>query len=110
MEIENIIFIGYLAITVVVFLARIIIGVISIKKMTKEQRIQLLKDFVCGAIVSAENELGSGKGAEKLQSVENYFYMKAPTYYKMVLRAVGKNSLQDIIEEALTEVKNGFSK
>ncbi len=102
-----------IAIIVIAAFCAIIAGIQYLKKikgLSKEEKIALLKEFVCGAVVKAEAEIGAGHGDEKLQQVEQYFLEKAPTYYKMILSALGKDNLKEIIVMALNEIKANFEK
>lgn len=96
------------SIVMVVCIGAVLASYFIVKKIPKEQRVEVIKKFVMGAIVQAEKELGSGAGKEKLKEVEKYFEKKAPYYYKLVLDTLGEDSLDDIIELALAEVKKYF--
>jgi hypothetical protein len=107
---ENIILyiiIGVLAVGIIGFLTYKIGKVI---KMKPEERKQLLITFLKGLVAQAEQHIGSGHGAEKLEEVEKYFQEKAPFLYKMCLRLVGKDNLKELIETALKEIKDSFEK
>lgn len=87
-----------------------IIFIIKYAKMTPEERKKVLKTYLKGLIALAEQEIiGSKKGKEKLQMVEDYFNKKAPMAYKVILALLGKDNLKEIIEEALSEVKKTFA-
>lgn len=99
--------IGILGVAVLGFIA---IKAIEIFKMTPEERKKLLITYLKGLIALAEKDIGSGHGAEKLEFVENFFKEKAPFIYKASLLVFGKESLKELIEEALKEIKESFEK
>ena len=78
--------------------------------MPKEAKQKELVTYLMGIVAFAESEIGSGHGSEKLALVENYFKTNAPLIYKILLFATGKDSLRDLIELALLEIKSSFSK
>lgn len=41
--------------------------------------------------------------------VEDYFKTKAPKIYKLILLATGKDNLRELIELALSEIKDNFA-
>lgn len=83
--------------------------IIKIVKMKPEERKATLITYLCGLVTMAEEEIGSGRGAEKLAEVEAYFKKSAPMIYKVILKIMGKENLKDLIEEALAQVKRNFS-
>ena len=92
-------------------LAFIIYYLIKFCKLSKEERIKVLKTYLKGAIALAEQEIvGNKKGEEKLAMVEEYFRQHAPWFLKALLLITGKDNLKDLIEEALKEVKGSFEK
>lgn len=91
-----------------VILAFVIYLIVRICKMKPEKRKELLLNFLKGAVVSAEEYIGSGHGDEKLQYVEDYFNKNAPWFLKILLTIFGKDSLKELIEEALSAVKGSF--
>lgn len=82
----------------------------KVMKMSKEQRVEFVKSFLKGLIADAEAAYGAGHGAEKLASVEAAFAKKAPILYKIALKICGVDSLVDLIELGLFEIKNDFGK
>ena len=82
----------------------------KVMKMSKEQRIAFVKSFLKGLIAEAESVYGSGHGADKLALVECTFAKKAPILYKIALRLCGVDSLVELIESGLSELKNDFGK
>ena len=89
-------------------LAFVIHLIVRICKMKPEKRKELLLNFFKGAVVAAEEYIGSGHGDEKLQYVEDYFNKNAPWFLKILLAIFGKDSLKELIEEALSAVKGSF--
>lgn len=89
----------------------IIYNIVKLLKMNPEQRKEVLKTYLKGLIVLAEQEIvGTKRGEERLKMVEDYFNKKAPIIYKIILLLVGKNNLKEFIEEALKEIKDAFNK
>jgi len=101
------IIIGVLAAAIIGF---VVYKIIQIIKMSPEDRKKLLITYLIGLVALAEESIGSGHGAEKLEQVEKWFNEKAPFLYKAVLKILGKENLKDLIEEALKEVKANFGK
>lgn len=110
MDIDKIILyliIGAIVLGIIVYA---VINIIKYTKMTPEERKKVLKTYLKGLVALAEQEVvGSKKGEEKLQMVEDYFNKKAPTVYKLLLTLIDKDNLKEIIEEALDEVKKTFA-
>lgn len=106
---ENIILYILIGALVLVALGFAIFKIVKIIKMSEEEKRQLLKTYLKGLIALAEKEFSEeGKGAEKLEAVQKYFEKEAPVFLKIVLRIVKKDSLKDLIEEALQELKDSF--
>ena len=84
--------------------------IVRICKMKPEERRELLLNFLKGAVVAAEEYIGSGHGDEKLQYVEEYFKKKAPWFLKILFAISGQNNLKSLIEEALDAVEGSFGK
>lgn len=91
-------------------LAVVIYYIIKICKMGADERKELLLTWLKGAVAAAEQEIGAGHGAEKLREVEEYFNAHAGWFLKILLRLSGKDTLDDLIEQALKEIKNSFEK
>ena len=91
-------------------LAFLIYLIVRICKMKPEERKELLLNFLKGAVVAAEQYIGSGHGEEKLQYVEDYFNKKAPWFLKILFLISGQDNLKDLIEEALDAVEGSFGK
>lgn len=100
------IIIGILVLVLIIFIT---IKIIKFVKMTPEEKRNFIKPYVSGIVVLAEQTvLGSKRGQEKLQMVEDYFNKKAPIAYKFILFLIGKDNFKQIIEEALEDIKNSF--
>lgn len=84
--------------------------IVRICKMKPEKRKELLLNFLKGAVVAAEEYIGSGHGDEKLQYVEDYFNKNAPWFLKILFAISGQNDLKSLIEEALDAVEGSFGK
>ena len=89
-------------------LAFIIYMIVKLVRMSPEERKETLLNWLKGAVVAAEEYIGSGHGDEKLKYVEDYFNKKAPWFLKILLTIMGKDNLKELIEEALQAVKNSF--
>ena len=101
------IIIGILGVAILGFIA---IKAIKIFKMKPEDRKKLLVTYLKGLVALAEQDIGGGHGAEKLELVEKFFQEKAPFIYKASLMILGKENLKELIEEALKEIKESFEK
>ena len=111
MTVEQIILVCLAAGLAAVGIAWLICTIIRIKKMTPEQRNEQLKTYLKGLIAFAEKAfVGPGRGAEKLQYVIENFNKHAPIILKMILTFAGVESLEELIEKALTELKESFNK
>ena len=67
----------------------VIYFIVKIAKMSPEQRKELLLNFLKGAVVAAEEYIGSGNGEEKLAYVEDYFNKHASWFLKILLAISG---------------------
>lgn len=103
MSVELGIIIGVAAIALIVFL-------VNLFRRSPEERKEYLIEFLCGLVVAAEEEIGSGHGQEKLEAVEETFNKKAPLTMKILLKMSGKTDLKGLIELALQKVKTNFDK
>lgn len=102
MNIELIILIGAAVVAIGVFLWEIF-------RRSPEERKAYLIDFIVGLVVAAEDEIGAGHGQEKLEAVEVMFKEKAPFIMKVLLKISGSENLTELIETALSKVKENFS-
>lgn len=89
-------------------LAYAIYMIVKIAKMTPEERKQTLVTYLKGAVALAEQQIGSGNGEIKLAQVEDYFNKNAPWFLKILLTITGKSNLKELIELALSEIKENF--
>ena len=106
---DNIIMYCIIAAIAVIALAFVIIWIIRFAKMTPEKKKETLKTYLKGLIALAEQEIvGTKKGEERLKMVEDYFNKNAPWFLKLLLILMGKDSLKELIEVALTEIKKSF--
>ena len=109
MNTEQIIIYIIFGVLAAILIGALIVKIIKFVKMSKEEKIKLIKTYLKGIIALAEQEIvGTKRGAERLQMVEGYFNEKAPYIYKAILLILGKDNLRELIEEALKEVKNSF--
>lgn len=100
--------IGVMIISLLIF---VITWIVKFCKMSKEDKIKLLKTYLKGLIALAEQEIiGNKRGEERLAMVEKAFREKAPMVYKITLLLLGKDNLTQLIEDALKEIKAAFEK
>lgn len=110
MSIQEIMMWVVIALVGVGILAYVIYTIVKIAKMSPEDRKQMLVTYLKGAVALAEQQIGSGNGEIKLARVEDYFNKNAPWFLKILLTVTGKQNLKELIELALTEIKDSFSK
>lgn len=110
MHIDNILMWVIIAVVIAAVLAVAIVGIVKVCKLKPEERKKVLLTFVKGIVAMAEKEIGSGHGDEKFKEVEEYFHKHAGWFIKTLLMLSGKNTLKDLIELALQEVKEAFEK
>ena len=107
---ESLIVYGSLAIIAIAILRYVIFKLVKIFKMPEEEKRKTIVSYLVGLVTMAEEKIGSGHGEEKLAEVERYFKENAGLFYKIILKMFCKESLKDLIEEALRMVKNNFGK
>lgn len=103
----------YWLIAVVICIVIVVIAIFLIKffSMNAEERKLALKTYLKGLVALAEQEIvGTKRGQEKLEMVQEYFQKKAPMVYKITLLLLGKDNLTQLIEDALKEIKDAFEK
>ena len=87
-------------------LVALIIIIIKIAKMQPDERKRIIVQFLVGLVTYAESYFtGNGRGVEKLQWVEDQFNSRAPWFLKVILMVVGKNTFEELVEEALKIAK-----
>lgn len=92
-------------------LAFLVYTIVRLCKMTPGKRRETIKTYLKGLIALAEQEIvGNKKGEERLAMVEEYFKQHASWFLKLLLLITGKDSLKELIEESLSEVKKSFEK
>lgn len=107
---ESLIVYGSLVIIAIAILGYVIFKLVKFFKMPEEEKRKIIVSYLVGLVTMAEEKIGSGHGAEKLAEVERYFKEHAGLFYKAILKVLRKESLKDLIEEALRMVKNNFGK
>ena len=107
---ESFIVYGSFAIIGIAMLGYVIFELVKFFKMSKEEKRKTIVSYLVGLVTMAEEKIGSGHGEEKLAEVERYFKENAGLFYKIILKMFCKESLKDLIEEALRMVKNNFGK
>ena len=84
----------------------VVLFVIKFFKMTPEDRKELLVQFLIGLVSIAETEIvGSQKGKEKIQMVEEQFNKTAPWFLKIVLLLTKTADLHELITVAVKRAK-----
>lgn len=106
-DVASWVIIGILAAVIIAFC---VIKAVQIFKMNPQERKEVLVTYLKGLVALAEFEIGSGHGQEKLAMVEEWFRKKAPFVLQMSLLIFGKDNLKELIELALAEIKESFSK
>lgn len=106
MDTEKIILYVSLGIISICLLTALIIKIVKLCKMSKEDREKIIKTYLKGIVILAEEEIiGTEKGEERLAMVEEYFNKNAPLMYRIILFLLGKDNLKNLIEDALAEIK-----
>ena len=105
---ENILMWTIIIAVLVAVIGYIVYQIIKISKMPAEQRKEMLIIYLKGLVCAAERAIGDGNGPIKLQQVEEYFHKNASWFIKGLLFVTGTESLHDLIEVALKEVKEDF--
>ena len=95
-----------IGIAAAIILALVVCFVIKFIKMKPEERKELIIQFLIGLVSIAETEIiGSQKGKEKIDWVEEQFNKTAPWFLKLVLSLTKTADLNDLIEKALEKAK-----
>lgn len=94
----------------VIALAILVVLIIKVCKMKPEERKKMIVVYLKGLVAWAEQEIGAGHGEEKIKAVEDYFNKHASWFLKILLTLTGKDNLKELIELALSEVKEAFEK
>ena len=111
MDTEKIVLYISLGIICLCLITALIVKIVKLFKMPKEEREKVIKTYLKGVIMLAEEEIvGTERGEERLAMVEEYFNKNAPWFLKILLGIFGKENLQELIELALKEVKESFVK
>ena len=106
MDTEKIVLYISLGIICLCLITALIVKIVKICKMPKEEREKVIKTYLKGVIMLAEEEIiGTKRGEERLAMVEEYFNKNAPLTYRIILFLLGKDNLKNLIEDALAEIK-----
>ena len=109
MDTEKIVLYISLGIICLCLITALIVKIVKLFKMPKEEREKVIKTYLKGIIMLAEEEIvGTKKGEERLAMVEEYFNKNAPLTYRIILFLLGKDNLKNLIEDALTEIKEAL--
>lgn len=98
----------------IVFIGLIILigGIIGVKKFimcSPSQRKELILKWLTGAVVAAQNaitEHSDEANKAKFDQVMNEFKTNAPMLYKLFITFTKDLNLEDLIEQALENIKN----
>ena len=106
MDTEKIVLYISLGIICLCLITALSVKIVKLFKMPKEEREKVIKTYLKGVIMLAEEEIvGTEKGEERLAMVEEYFNKNAPLTYRIILFLLGKDNLKNLIEDALAEIK-----
>lgn len=106
MDTEKIVLYISLGIVCLCLITALIVKIVKLCKMPKEEREKVIKTYLKGIIMLAEEEIiGTKRGEERLAMVEEYFNKNAPLTYRIILFLLGKDNLKNLIEDALAEIK-----
>ena len=106
MDTEKIVLYISLGIICLCSITALIVKIVKLFKMPKEEREKVIKTYLKGVIMLAEEEIvGTERGEERLAMVEEYFNKNAPLTYRIILFLLGKDNLKNLIEDALAEIK-----
>ena len=93
----------------VFLLAFVVKKAYDIYSMSKEERMEEIMTYLKGIIALVEQEyIGSGRGKEKLAAVKELFDQRAPMFLKLMLKSIGVDDIEELIEKALSELKQSF--
>lgn len=89
----------------------LVIFLIKFFKMSKEERKELIINFLTGLVTAAEDlYVEHGMGKEKIKMVQESFNKTAPWFLKIILILTKTADLDELIEVALARVKNTWTK
>ena len=92
-------------------LAFVIYNIVKICKMPADERKELIISFLIGLVTNAEQAYTEhGMGKEKIKEVEEAFKRTAPWFLKILLIVTSSANLNELIEKALTKVKETWGK
>ena len=84
-------------VAIVIVAIAIISGIIGFCKLTKDQKVANIKEWLKYAVVEAERELGSGTGQLKLRMV----YDMAVKQFPFIIRLIPFNTFSKWVDKAL---------
>lgn len=96
----------------IIALVLIVGAILAIKKffaLPVAQRKELVINWLTGAVVTAQNlitEKTDEANKAKFEQVLKQFQTNAPLLYKLFIKFTGDLKLEDLIEEALENIKN----
>lgn len=96
----------------IIALVLIVGAILAIKKffaLPVAQRKELIINWLTGAVVTAQNlitEKTDEANKAKFEQVLKQFQTNAPLLYKLFIKFTGDLKLEDLIEEALENIKN----
>lgn len=85
--------------------------IVEFCKLTKEDKVEILKKWLVSAVVAAEAAITTpGAGQEKMKMVLDNFNKNAPVFCKIILATTKTINLEQLIEVVLKEIKESFEK
>lgn len=91
----------YIILALLAVLAVAILLVYRFFQMPTEEQLAAVREWLLGAVVEAEKELGSGTGQLKLRSVYDLFVVRFPWVAKILPFDV----FSDMVDDALAEMR-----
>lgn len=91
-----------LAIVIIFFLAAFGLAFYNFFKLSKDQQVNKVKEWLLFAVVEAEKHLGEGTGKIKLRFVYDMFVSK----FKYLSVIISFEQFSLLVDEALEEMKN----
>lgn len=96
-----------IGIAAAILLAVGIYYIVKFFRLTPQERVELLIQFLIGLVSEAEVLFDEGgAGEEKLKWVEEQFNKTAPWFLKIVLKLTKATSLADLVRQALEKAKH----
>lgn len=94
--------------TFAVVLFALVVAIAMFFKMARHEQIKLIKKFLLNLVLQAEDYFESGEGVEKKKWVLLQFNSVLPWYLKWFTLYINENLLDDLLENAVNEMKHLF--